>query len=261
MSTTQGRKVSKDGIDWYYEQKGSGPHLVLIPSGEGDCQAYHTIMATLASDFTVTSFDMPGMSRTTAPASALENITPALLAKQIIGLMDELNIEVATYYGCSSGALAVLALVANHADRVRNGIVHEAPFGKTENLTALKELSDAEIVAQCRDVFATFMNEDTKAWEGLGSEYHARLDKNYVTWVRTYVNQVNLVSPIQSEVKRRPVDWTIGALTIAGLFFNNIVFAVEAGIPIGLLPSRHFPQVSIPDVLAAHIKATASKYL
>jgi hypothetical protein len=32
-------------------------------------------------------------------------------------------------------------------------------------------------------------------------------------------------------------------------------------VPLGLLPCKHFPQVSIPDVLADHIGRSASRYL
>lgn len=52
--------LAKDGIEWYYEQQGSGPHLVIIPSGEGDCSSYDKVAAILAKRFTVTTFDMPG---------------------------------------------------------------------------------------------------------------------------------------------------------------------------------------------------------
>jgi hypothetical protein len=41
------------------------------------------------------------MSRTLAPASAVKDVTGPILAKQILGLLDELKIEVATFYGCS----------------------------------------------------------------------------------------------------------------------------------------------------------------
>jgi hypothetical protein len=41
------------------------------------------------------------------------------------------------------------------------------------------------------------------------------------------------------------------------MFFDNVVTAQAAGIPIGLLMCKHFPQVSIPDALADHISKVA----
>jgi len=31
---------SNDGIEWYCERQGGGPDMVLIPSGEGDCENF-----------------------------------------------------------------------------------------------------------------------------------------------------------------------------------------------------------------------------
>jgi hypothetical protein len=63
--------------------------------------------------------------------------------------------------------------------------------------------------------------------------------------------------PTPEELSRRPVTWTIGGLTEAAAFFNNVVAAHAAGIQVGLLMCKHFPQVSIPEALAVHIsKAT-----
>lgn len=73
---------AKGGIEWYIEQQGSGPPYILIPSGEGDCESFAKIAAILAQDFSVTTFDMPGLSRSIAPASAVENVTGPLLAEQ-----------------------------------------------------------------------------------------------------------------------------------------------------------------------------------
>jgi hypothetical protein len=79
-----------------------------------------------------------------------------------------------------------------------------------------------------------------------------------VTWVRRYVGQDRLFRPFSvEELRRRPVTWTIGGLSAAFMFFDNVVTAQAAGIPIGLLMCKHFPQVSIPDALADHISKVA----
>ena len=112
------RVATNDGISWYIEQSGSGPHIVLIPSGEGDCHSFRGLAKVLSPSFTVTTFDMPGFSRSTAPHSALENLTPAKGAEQIIALLDKLHITGAIFYGSSSGGLFALALLQNYQERV-----------------------------------------------------------------------------------------------------------------------------------------------
>lgn len=111
---------SQEGITWHVEQRGHGPNLVLIPSGEGDCESFAHSAAILATDFAVTTFDMPGMSRTSAPPEAVKDVTGPKLARQVVGLLDVLGIDVATFYGCSSGAMACLCLVAYHSEKVRS---------------------------------------------------------------------------------------------------------------------------------------------
>jgi pimeloyl-ACP methyl ester carboxylesterase len=253
MSTVR----TKDGVEWYCERQGQGPHLVLVPSGEGDCASFAKVAVLLAHSFAVTTFDMPGMSRSTAPEAAMADLTAAKLASQVISLLDELSIDIATFYGCSSGGLVILTLASVYPERVRSAIVHEVPL--TKSLGALARLDDEAIVDTCRHIFVEIVG-DKDAWAALGPDYHARLDKNFVTWVRTYVDRVER-SFTKKELTVSPIDWTIGALSPAGLFFDNVVAACHAGIPVGLLNSRHFPQVTIPDILAEHILTAATKYL
>jgi hypothetical protein len=83
-----------------------------------------------------------------------------------------------------------------------------------------------------------------------------------VTWVRRYVSyQGPQPAYLPSDFSKRPLDWTIGGFTPAMTFFSNIQLTASLGIPLGLLPCKHFPQVSIPDVLADHIGRSASRYL
>ena len=256
----EGRTETRDHISWYYERRGSGPDVVLIPSGEGDCTSFAKVADALASSFSVTTFDMPGFSRTKAPESAMSDISAAKLAVQILNLMDKLSIDKATFWGCSSGGLVALILAANHPDRVRNVIVHEVPLGIPSAMPPLKTLDDAAIVQQCRHLFGTVMCEDESKWNSLGPAYRERWEKNVVTWVRTYMASVER-SFTKEELTSRPVTWTIGALTPAGMFFQNVVDGYGAGIQVGLLPSKHFPQLTAVDVLEGHIREAVMKYL
>lgn len=250
---------TKDAIQWYCERQGNGPDVVLIPSGEGDCESFAKVANALATSFTVTTFDMPGMSRTTAPVSAMKDLTASKVALQIVGLLNELSIDKATFWGCSSGGLIALALAVEHPSRIRNVIVHEVPLAPTDSMLPLKDMDDAAIVAECSHWYASVMCEDEEKWNNLGPAYHERLEKNYVTWVRTYVHKLERTFT-KEELTRRPVRWTIGSLTPAGVFYQNVTDGFAAGIPVGLLPSKHFPQVTVPDELTEHIrKATAER--
>jgi pimeloyl-ACP methyl ester carboxylesterase len=246
-----------DFIDWYCELRGEGPTVVLIPSGEGDCASFEKVAASLSRQFTVLTFDMPGFSRSSDPTD-FANYSMGRAADEVAGLVQALGLGPATFYGCSSGGQVALTLAAEHPDLVRNVVVHEVPLSVRGPLGRLTTLDDDEIVHACQDLFRNQMNESADAWDALGEAYHKRLQRNYVTWVRRYVGQHRLFRPFApEELRRRPVTWTIGGLTPAAAFFDNVLTAQAAGIPIGLLMCKHFPQVSIPDALADHISKIA----
>lgn len=255
------------GIDWYCERGGHGPSLVLVPSGEGDCSSFRRTAEALSGNFDVLTFDTPGFSRSGSPNDPTE-ISPYTLAKQIVGLTESLGIEHAVYYGCSSGGIAVLDLLANHQDVIVGGIVHEpaiienAASSEPHPLVAVLSRSDEEVRSACEQYFSNVLNEDRDAWLGLGADYHQRLATNYLTWVRQYIAKIDVaLQPRKDGLASCPLTWTIGSYSFSGRTLANVRFAVQSGIDVGLLPCRHFPQVSIPLVLSDHILAVASSYL
>lgn len=252
-------------IDWYCERRGQGPMVVLIPSGEGDCHSFGKVAELLAAEFTVLTFDMPGFSRSSDPPG-FDRYTISQAAGEIAALARSLELGPAMFYGCSSGGQIALRLAAEHPDIVRRAIVHEvAPGGgpvaaaqpRPDSTPILGGLtlgsSDERIIAVCKELFRNRMNENPQAWDALGADYHKRLERNYVTWVRRYFRIPDMRAPTPEELRRRPVTWTIGGLTPAAAFHWNVLAGAAAGIEVGLLMCMHFPQVSIPDVLAAHI--------
>jgi len=251
-----------DSINWYCELRGRGPTVVLIPSGEGDCGSFEKVASVLSGEFTVLTFDMPGFSRSSDPPNFVE-YSLSQAASEVAALVRSLGLGPATFYGWSSGGVIALSLVADHSDLVRNVVVHEVPLSPARGgLAGLPTLADDEIVRACQDLFRNHMNEDAEAWDALGAAYHQRLERNYITWVHHYVQQNRYLRTFTAEeLCRRPVTWTVGGLTLVEMFFQvffeNIAMAQAAGTQLGLLRCRHFPQVSIPEELAAHIEKVA----
>jgi hypothetical protein len=46
-----------------------------------------------------------------------------------------------------------------------------------------------------------------------------------------------------------------------GAFFNNVVTATKAGLPINLLPVGHFPYVTDPEEMAEYMVEVTRKYI
>src|SRR4029434_11285175 len=178
-----------DSIDWYCELRGRGPTIVLIPSGEGDCGSFERVATSLSGTFTVLTFDMPGFSRSSDPPNFVD-YSLSRAASEVAALVRSLGLGPATFYGCSSGGVVALCLVADHSDLVRKVAVHEVPLSPASGgLARLPTLADDEIIRVCQDLFRNQMNENAEAWDALGEAYHQRLERNYVTWVHRYVDQ------------------------------------------------------------------------
>jgi pimeloyl-ACP methyl ester carboxylesterase len=225
MHAEGGFRQRVDSIDWYCESRGRGPVVVLIPSGEGDCGSFESVAALLSAEFTVLTFDMPGFSRSSDPPD-FANYSMSQAATEVAALVRSLGFGPATFYGCSSGGQVALRLAAEHSDLVRNVAVHEVPLSPAPMISRLMLLTNEEVVRTCKDLFKSQMNENAEAWDALGETFHGRLERNYVTWVRRYVGQNHLLRSFTSEeLRRRPVTWTIGGLTPAVAFFENVVTA------------------------------------
>lgn len=243
-------------IDWYCEQRGSGHPVVLVPSGEGDCGSFERVATAIAGQHSVLTFDMPGFSRTHVHDADI--ISVPLMADQIAELVRSLGVERAVYYGCSSGGAAVLDLAVRHPALVGRAIVHEVALAVPAVLNDLVAMDDSSVMETCRFVFANIMNDDPVAWEALGDEFHARLATNYVTWVRRYIAPGIPPQLTPENLAGLPITWTIGGLSPAAAFLDNVVLAVQSGHPITTLMCKHFPQVSAPDMLSEHILASAA---
>ncbi|MFH7599872.1 alpha/beta hydrolase [Streptomyces racemochromogenes] len=117
------------GATLYHERRGSGPVLLLIPGGGADAGLYAGMAPALAAaGHTVVSFDPRGQSRSTldGPAGDQRVEDWADDARRILDLVSP--DAPADVLGCSAGAVAALALLARHPERVRRVVAHEPPL-------------------------------------------------------------------------------------------------------------------------------------
>ena len=113
------------GARLYYETRGAGPLLLLIPGANGDANGFPPLAGRLAADFTVVSYDRRGYTRSILDgvqdyAHRLE--TDADDARRLI---EHLAAEPATVFGTSSGAVIALQLLIDHPQAVRALVAFE----------------------------------------------------------------------------------------------------------------------------------------
>ncbi|WP_433198383.1 alpha/beta fold hydrolase [Nocardia sp. CA-107356] len=143
MTETAVRIVETTGARLHTESAGTGPDLVLIPGGGGDAGMYEAVVPLLTDRYRVITFDRRGNSRSpfTDPHAAIDIATQAA---DVIAILDAYAIERAHIFGSSGAAIITLELLAAHADRLHDAVVHEAPLVQllSEGSPARSELAE-----------------------------------------------------------------------------------------------------------------------
>ncbi|HEY3687643.1 MAG TPA: alpha/beta hydrolase [Streptosporangiaceae bacterium] len=141
------------GATLYYEARGTGPVLLMIPGGSGDLAPYATVAAALADRRTVVAYERRGFSRSTLdrPLTPDDDATRvATDADDAARLLAHLADAPADVFGSSSGAVVALDLMARHPETVRLLLPHEAPV--------LTLLPDRDDLAKMLDgVYGTYL--------------------------------------------------------------------------------------------------------
>ncbi|WP_039940026.1 alpha/beta fold hydrolase [Streptomyces himastatinicus] len=117
------------GATLHYEVRGTGPVLLLIPGGAGDAAAYDHAAPALADRYTVVSYDPRGLSRSPLDGPPGDQRVD-VHSEDAFLLLDAVapDGEPAYVFGCSSGAIVAVDLLARHPERVRLAIAHEPPL-------------------------------------------------------------------------------------------------------------------------------------
>jgi pimeloyl-ACP methyl ester carboxylesterase len=132
--TTGILKVS--GAELYYETKGEGPVLLMIPGANGDHFIFTPIREILSKTFTVVTYDRRGFSGSKLVGEQDYTQRINTDANDAASLIKHLTSEPAYVFASSSGALVSLQLMCLHSDLIEALIPHEP--------TALKYLPDGE---------------------------------------------------------------------------------------------------------------------
>jgi pimeloyl-ACP methyl ester carboxylesterase len=117
------------GASLYYEVRGSGPVLLMIPGGPMDADGFKGIAERLADEYTVVTYDCRGNSRSPMEGP-WDDLTVGLFADDARRLLDAVSSGPADVLGSSGGATYGLALVARYPGRVRTLVAHEPPVSE-----------------------------------------------------------------------------------------------------------------------------------
>jgi pimeloyl-ACP methyl ester carboxylesterase len=140
--------ASNDGVDLYFETRGAGDPLLLIPGFGSTVEIYHANAPALREHFRVISFDPRGAGRSDAPA---DGYTMQAYADDCIAVMRAAGVESAHVLGTSFGGMVAQNLALLHPGAVSRlvlgctttgGAAHVLP--PTENIVMFLAASEVE---------------------------------------------------------------------------------------------------------------------
>jgi pimeloyl-ACP methyl ester carboxylesterase len=113
------------GARLYYELRGEGPLLAVVPGAKGEADIYRDLADELSTRYQVMTYDRRGFSRSQLDGAQDYQRRLATDADDARGLIRHLGDEPATVYGNSTGALVALEVLIRHPDVVRTVIAYE----------------------------------------------------------------------------------------------------------------------------------------
>jgi pimeloyl-ACP methyl ester carboxylesterase len=146
--TTETLKVP--GATLYYEVRGSGPVLLMMPGGPADAGVFRRIAELLASDYTVVTYDPRGLSHSTLDAPIDDGRIVEIFADDVHRLLTATTKDPAYVFGSSGGAVIGLELAARHPEQVRLLVSHEPPSPTLMQDPARERAAMADIVQTYR---------------------------------------------------------------------------------------------------------------
>jgi pimeloyl-ACP methyl ester carboxylesterase len=126
-STFKTRTLEVPGASIYYEVRGSGPVLLMMPGGPADATTFRRIENDLASLYTVVTYDPRGLSHSKLGEPLDDSRMVQIFADDVHRLLAKLTDSKADVFASSGGATIALELAVRHPEQLDTVVVHEPP--------------------------------------------------------------------------------------------------------------------------------------
>jgi pimeloyl-ACP methyl ester carboxylesterase len=124
----QSGHVTTEGDLLYYEVRGKGRPLLMIPGGGGDGGMYSLIADILSDEFKVITYDRRANAR--SMMNDPQNFEISQQSRDAVAVLHELGEPRALFFGNSSGAVIALDLAKTHPESVTAVVAHEPPLAR-----------------------------------------------------------------------------------------------------------------------------------
>jgi pimeloyl-ACP methyl ester carboxylesterase len=141
------------GATLYYEVRGSGPVLLMMPGGPADATTFRQIENDLAKRFTVVTYDPRTYSHSVLKEPVEDSQMVQVFADDVHRLLKKVaGEEKACVFASSGGATIALELIATHPEQLETVVCHEPPSPSLND-------NKAEMRAEMEDVCDTCERE------------------------------------------------------------------------------------------------------
>jgi pimeloyl-ACP methyl ester carboxylesterase len=128
VMTADGQTATINGVEIYYEVYGEGDPVFLLHGGLGYGDYWVNQVPALAAKYQVIVMDSRGHGRSSFDE---QPISYELMASDVLGLMDHLQIEKADIVGWSDGGIIGLEIAITHPERLNKVVAYGANFDPT----------------------------------------------------------------------------------------------------------------------------------
>lgn len=114
--------VQVDGVELYYEVRGSGDPVLLVGAADEDAEVYRGIADRLALSYTVVTYDRRGTRRSGSRSWPSDSSRHAEDAAVLLSNWDLRNV---TVFGASAGGIVALRLALLHPETLKTVLCYE----------------------------------------------------------------------------------------------------------------------------------------
>jgi len=137
--------VRSNGCDLYYEERGGGVPILLIPPSGATASTWGSVVDELAKIGRVITYDRRGYARSvSAPARKMATHTADAAV-----LLGSVTTEPAVVVGTSAGAMIAIDLAVRRPDLVHAVIEHEGPWRFTRHVPTGPQISTFATIGSC----------------------------------------------------------------------------------------------------------------
>ena len=143
QAPTKSDRVTTEGDELYYEVRGQGRPLLMIPGGGGDGGSYSLVAEILSREYRVIAYDRRANGRSTM--NAPQNFEVSQQSRDAVAVLRAAGETSAFVFGNSSGAVIALDMAKTHPESVQAIVAHEPPLARAHPNTRKWQRFFAEI--------------------------------------------------------------------------------------------------------------------